>query len=185
MASPRKKPRMSEFQDVTSIGEESPTAKVHGIVTGLSPIMPSSGKLFFEDTFSDCGRFLRLVGFNSEQQKKLSTFQDNEEPVAPTNCYLTRGKWGDDLEIIVKDSTTVMKSPKKYTLDGIKNVEVKDSMDITLSELQDQDIEVNVCGKAIRIDEISNTCKMVEYCSLSSFRIPVGLQNYGKMRLVC
>ena len=111
---------------------------MHGIVTGLSPIMPSSGKLFFEDTFSDCGRFLRLVGFNSEQQKKLSTFQDNEEPVAPTNCYLTRGKWGDDLEIIVKDSTTVMKSPKKYTLDGIKNVEVKDSMDITLSELQDQ-----------------------------------------------
>jgi len=139
MASPRKKPRMSEFQDLASIGEESLTAKVHGIITGLSPIKPSSGKPFFEGTFSDCGRSLRLVGFNSEQQKKLATFQDNEEPVALTNCSLTRGKWGDDLEIIVKDSTTVMKSPKKYTLDGVKkNVEVKDSVDITLSELQDQ-----------------------------------------------
>lgn len=156
MASPRKEP-MSEFQDLASIGEESPTAKVHRIVTGLSPIKPSSGKPFLEGTFSDCGRSLRLVGFNSEQQKKLATFQDNEEPVALTNCSLTRGKWGDDLEIIVKDSTTVMKSPKKYTLDGVKkNVEVKVSVDITLSEPQDQVRykKVNVCGKVIRIDDI-------------------------------
>ena len=107
MASPRKRPRLNEFEDLASIGESpSPTAKVHGIITGLSPLKPSSGKPFFEGTFSDCGPSLRLVGFNEEQQKKLATFHADEQPVALTNCSIMRGKRDDgDLEIIVKDST--------------------------------------------------------------------------------
>ena len=67
MASPRKKLRISEFDDLASLEEET-AAKVHGMITGLSPIKLSSRKPFFERTFSDGGHSLRFVGFNAKQQ---------------------------------------------------------------------------------------------------------------------
>ena len=72
---------------------------------------------------------------------------------------MTRGKWSDDLEIVVKNFTTLQKSPRKYTVeDTNRNIEVNNSVNITLDELQEQPRfkKVNVQAKVIRIDDIEH-----------------------------
>ena len=77
----------------------------------------------------------------------------NKELVTLTNCSVTRGKWSEDLEIVVKDSTILQISPSKYTAeDTNRNIEVNNSLNITFKSSQ----EINVQAKVIRIDHIEH-----------------------------
>lgn len=92
--------------------------------------------IYFDGVVSDGTSHLRLVGFTTEQQKKLSTLLEAKQPAYLTNCELKRNRQGDKMEIILKKFTTIGKSPKKIDLPA-DEVTVDSPELITLDQLPD------------------------------------------------
>ena len=119
MASPlssRKRPLPVEYDDVSSISAptDGPAAKVHGVVTALSPIKPTSNRPYFEGYLSDGSKKIRFVGFSSTKEKLISKFNKVQEPVLMSNCSIKNSRFGEGLEIIVGDNATIEKSDKEW-----------------------------------------------------------------------
>ena len=56
----------------------------------------------------------RFVGFKKSQQAKLKELMDNQQPVYLEDCEIKKAKRGNSMEILLKSSTTIHKSPKKF-----------------------------------------------------------------------
>ena len=64
-------------------------AKVHGLLTSLSPMKNSArGKsTYFEGQLS---RSVRVVGFDQQQQEKMTHHFENKTPIVLDNCQIER-----------------------------------------------------------------------------------------------
>ena len=102
-----------ELDDYTAVSEPCPTANVHGVVKTLSPVKKGKRSKYFDGVLTDGTSNLRLVGFHSEQQKRLCTFSKDKTPVALQNCELKPSRQGNTMEVILKTATQIVKSPKK------------------------------------------------------------------------
>ena len=140
----------SQFDEYESVSEiRSPTkfAKVHGVLTSMSPMHKSpSGCHYFDGSLSDGAKSVRVVGFDSKVQQRLMDFHSRKEPVALVNCEVKQGKYSADLELHTRKITDVLKSPVK--IDAAAIVTNLPSDLITLDELPRlenfQTVSVNV-----------------------------------------
>lgn len=140
--SPRKIPRPVEFDDIASIDKVSDGygAKVHGVVTSVSPMKGKSTTKFFDGFITDGKKKLRFVGFSPEKAKQIDNFANDQEPVTISNCCIKNAKYGNELEIVVGDYTDISKSTKAFIIDeaGPSSLVESESKSITIDELQKQ-----------------------------------------------
>lgn len=114
-------PDTDEEFDVSNI-HICKSAKVHGIMTALSPVKASTtGKSkFFHGELTDGKAKVRFVGFDSKSHEKLADFYKTKQPLTLSGCSINESKYSSDLEVIVKQSTQLLHSSSKF--------EVPDSM---------------------------------------------------------
>ena len=82
------------FEEYDDLGKATDApckaAKLHGVLTSLFRMR--SGK-YFEGYLSDETRSVRVVGFDTAQQRELEINHDNAEPVALQNCKVQKSRY--------------------------------------------------------------------------------------------
>lgn len=93
---------LEEFDNLGGADSPSKSAKVLGLLTSLSPMQ--AGK-YFDGHISDDTTSMRLVGFDTVQQKELATRQETHEPNChPDNCQIKKAHNGDQMEVLITKS---------------------------------------------------------------------------------
>lgn len=124
---------LEEFDDLTSIASPTKSAKVHGLVTKLSPMKTGGGKPYFEGRLADDTTSLRVVGFSEEMQQQMASHQQQQNPVALDNCLIQKSKFGDNMEVLINKDTSISPSPKQF-----RSIDDAKSNNITLDQLPQQ-----------------------------------------------
>ena len=65
---------------------------------------------------SDGAKKIKLVGFEEEQQKQLSTYKNSKSPVKITPCEIQHGLTSGKLEIKLGHQSKIVHFPKKFQL---------------------------------------------------------------------
>lgn len=116
--SPRKRSLAPvEYEDLSTIDSPDSSAKVHGVVTSLSPIKLNARRPYFEGYLSNGPTRIRFVGFNGDKEKMIENFSKKKEPVLLNNCSIKSNRSADGLELVIGDYTTVTKSPLAFDID--------------------------------------------------------------------
>lgn len=95
---------------------------------------------------------MRVVGFRDGQQKKLASFMENSESVSLKNCQIRRTRQAKELEVVLRSSSGVELSSKKFTVGDIGRL-VNSKM--KLKDLNSRNTFDKVCveAKVVRVDE--------------------------------
>ena len=149
---------IDEFDQLGEIAVPSKAAKVHGVLTSLSPMKVNPGKVgYFEGKLADETCSLRIVGFNTSQQRQLSTNHDQHNSITLNNCEIQKSKYGEQMEVLLKSSTAIATSPKKIQIDTIASTSSHGDA-ITLSQLQTESVilyqSVQVSIKVLQIKAV-------------------------------
>ena len=141
--------------DVSSVDAPSPNAKIHGVLTTLSPMKKSRTCQYFDGELSDGKKHMRLFGFDSARsvRRKLEEFQGKDATIALSNCEVKRSRQGDSLEILIGKESQVDVSDKEFDASAIPNAKYGET--ISLDQLPDleQFQRVSVTIKALRVDD--------------------------------
>ena len=139
---------MEEFDKLEMIASPKKRAKLHGVITNLSPMKSSaSGKnSYFEGHLADETSSLRVVGFDILKQQKLSEHQGEEDTVMLEDCEVKKACFGDGLEVVITQSTSVIPSPRKLekvvswnssiNLDEMESLEDYKCVNVSIKVLQ-------------------------------------------------
>lgn len=111
-----RKRTIQEVNRFDTLQEPVSNASVHGTITTLSPVKKGKHSVYFEGTITDGSTNLRLVGFSSDQQKKLASFRDQHKPTHLQNCEVKQSRFGDKLEILLKRFTAIVDSPRDIAM---------------------------------------------------------------------
>lgn len=134
-----------DFSSLKAV-DMSENAKIHGVVACLSPMKKGKSAIFFEGTIMDGNSEMRIVGFNGSQRKRLANFQEKCECVTFENCKIKKARQSDDLEVLLKSSTIVHKSPVKFCVSA--NSLMKDTPNMILKDVADKPVYSKVYFKA-------------------------------------
>ena len=95
---------------------------------------------------------MRVVGFRDGQRKKLASFMEKSESVSLKNCQIRRARQAEELEVVLRSSSGVESSPKKFTVGDIGRL-VNSKM--KLKDLNSRNTFDKVCveTKVVRVDE--------------------------------
>lgn len=105
---------MEEFSSLELITLPSKAAKLHGVITNISPMKQTGiGKSYFECQFADETSTVRMVGFDTAQQQKMAEHQEQQQTISVDNCEIKKSRYGDSMEVLLKQSTAVECSPRK------------------------------------------------------------------------
>jgi len=118
----RKRPAPPELHNFDDVSQPYPNANLHAVVKSLSPVKKGRHSIYFDGVLTDGSSTLRMVGFRSEQQKRLSAFSRDKTPISLQNCEIKQSRQGHQMEVMLKNSTQIVKSPKV--------IEVPDEEDI-------------------------------------------------------
>ena len=99
-----------EFDDIAAITTQRKYAKLHGVVTEVST-MTESDK-YFEGTLADEKGSVRVVGFDAHQQRQLSTWIESKQPVEIVNCKIQKQLHGQEMEVVLGESSEILASRK-------------------------------------------------------------------------
>ena len=119
-----------EIEELDKIQNPTSNVTIHGIVTSLSPIKKGRSSNYFDGSLSDGSAKIRLIGFNSSQQKTMKQLMENKEAVQLQDCEIKQARRGDKMEVMLKGSTQVLKSPKKF---DVSNLDFKDDGPVSIS----------------------------------------------------
>jgi len=68
-----------------------------------------------------------MVGFSSEQRKKLASFADGSQSVQLINCEIKQSCEGDKMEIILKEFTDIKASPRDIDICNLDPTDTSDT----------------------------------------------------------
>ena len=105
-----------DIDDFDELNEPVPNASIHAAVMSLSPYKKGENASYFDGTLTDGTRKIRMIGFSSDQQKKLSSYQESQHPIILNNCEIKQSRQGDQYEILLKKFTNITESPKKIEI---------------------------------------------------------------------
>ena len=102
-----------------------------------------------------------LLVLKKSQQAKLKELMDNQQPIYLEDCEIKKAKRGNSMEILLKSSTTIHKSPKKsdttvfnfqeyLALDSLESKDVYDKVSVRVKVLQLLDTVPTPIGKKIQ-----------------------------------
>ena len=139
--------RKLEFSDVSSVEQPMDSACVHGVVSFVSPTKVSQrGSDYFNGTPSDGNATIKLVSFKGAQQAEMKELMERKQAVVLDDCQIKKAKRGSNMDVILKRTTAICPSPKKFKVD-LKEDEVT-----LLEELQNKEeyervrVQVKVLG---------------------------------------
>ena len=89
-------------------------AIVHGVITNVSP-MKMGASPYFDAKLCDEQKNARLVGFTTSQRKRLISHETTMDPVALSGVKIKKARNSEDLEIVLKSTSDVINSPKKFS----------------------------------------------------------------------
>ena len=143
--------KQEEFPSLEA-ANTSDNAKIHGVVSSLSPMKKGKAANFFEATITDGKAEMRVVGFQGSHRKRLADFQENSQTVTLENCKIKKARQSDDMEVLLKSSTTVRKSPIKL---AISSKSLITPPDMCLKDLSDKPVysKVSFQAKVINVDD--------------------------------
>ena len=119
--------------DLANLKEES-TATVHGVLTALSPIKKGTRSPFFDSYLVDNKARARLVGFELSHRQELSDFMEKKVPIKVDDCEIKHAFRGSKMEIVLKGTTKITQSPKKFEVDP---TEFDEKIPVNLKDLAD------------------------------------------------
>ena len=145
-----------EFDKVSSLNLSSPSAKLQGVVTSISPMKKSSNsgtEYFFGELADDTGR-VRIFGFDSSIRDKLQVFHDHQESVEIKNCQVKPNRENTGPELFIGKKAKLEKSSKLFDV-GKVPVGSKDSEDVCLGDIKELDeyLRVTVAAKVLSVAE--------------------------------
>ena len=112
-----------------------PSARVHGVLTSISPVKKGRKQNYFEGKLSDGSSKVRFVGFDSKQQKSMSELLTKKRAIEIKNCEFKSSRRGDEMEILLKSDSKINASDKKI---DVPDIEFEDDTpeEIALDALQ-------------------------------------------------
>ena len=125
-------------------------AKVHGVVTSVSPMKQAATTQFFDAKLVDNDSEIRVVGFSPVLRKRLADYELKKDSLTLNNCKIKKAKYSEDLEILLNPSTEISNSPKKF--DAEKEARVA-SKEISVSDVElkrDYD-KVTIRAKVVKV----------------------------------
>ncbi len=127
---------LEEF-DVSTVAV-SPNAKVHGVVSCVSPMKRSKTCSYFDGEVTDGKNTMRLFGFDGAAgvRRKLVEFEGKPQAISLSACEVKKARQGDRLEILVGKGTHVEVSDKVFDVGDVADAKL---------------------GKKIRLDQLSTT----------------------------
>ena len=95
----------------------SPSAKIHGRITGLSPMKKAKTCIYFDGEIADESGTMHVYGFDSGVRKKLSEHYEQKKAVVLSRCEVkpSRRTCGD-LELLVDKCTEVVESSRSINV---------------------------------------------------------------------
>ena len=75
----RKRRSIYEVEDLDTLDQPIPKAKVHGVITSLSPVKKGRTCSYFDGTLADGTSKIRVVGFSSSQQNIISNYKTTDQ----------------------------------------------------------------------------------------------------------
>ena len=108
-----------EVDEVESLDETLSTACVHGVISTLSPIKKGCKSNYFDGSVSDGKSNIRLVGFNPSQRIRMKNLMKNKQAVKIDDCEVRHARRGQSMEILLKGSTKISMSPRKFEFSNI------------------------------------------------------------------
>ena len=131
--------RKLEFSDYSKVETEVNNADIHGVVTSLSPLKKSRiGSNYYIGEVCDGKQKLRFVGFSTSQQKQLSELKEKKQSVEIQNCQIKKSiRDSDKLEVLLKGTTKIVTSPKKFDVSPLEYDQDKPKEIIILSAIKD------------------------------------------------
>ena len=134
--SSRKRPlNLEELDHLDAVEKPIANASVHGAITSLSPVKKGRNTNYFDGTIADERTKLRLVGFSSDQQRKLSSFFKNGTTINLQNCQVKESREGNKMEVMLKGNTIIVESEKGINKSLLDCEDVNTPAFITLSQL--------------------------------------------------
>ena len=98
---------------------------------------------------------MRLIGFQDSQRKRLADFQSASQDVSINNCTIKRARKSDDLEVILKSNSRVIKSPNKFDI----CLQKSSKGDTALKDLPQKSVYCNVSVKA-KVIQVNDSVKL-------------------------
>lgn len=114
-----RKRTIDEIDNINHLNKPIPNSSVSGTLTSLSPVRDGKNSSFFEGTLADYTSKIRVVGFETYQQMKLSELFEKKATVKLVNCEVKKSRAGDGFEVLLKRYTEIKESSKKLDFDSI------------------------------------------------------------------
>ena len=88
---------------------------------------------------SDGTSKMRMIGFNSKQPTMMNEFSEKRETVILKDCQIQQARRGDDMEVLLKNTTQILQLPKMLTVTNLE-FETNTPTTISLQELEQRNI---------------------------------------------
>lgn len=115
----RSHPPAEEVYSLSDVNRPATNANIHGAVVAISPV--KKGKYskcpFFDGDFANETSKIRLVGFDSLQQRRLSDYYERQVPVEIKNCEIKKSRYGDGYDVILR-SRSIIKMSERQDIDA-------------------------------------------------------------------
>jgi len=98
MAKRASKRSFKEVDNFDVVEKGMASASVHGVLTSASPVRKGINlrkQNYFEGKLSDGSSKLRLIGFDSKQQKIMSEMLPKKQAIEIENCEIKPSRWGE------------------------------------------------------------------------------------------
>lgn len=89
---------MEEFANVSEIAHPSPKAKLHAVVSSISPMKKTKTCSYFDGELTDGKARVRLFGFDCTVRRKLVE-EGSASAVVISNCEVKKARRGEQLEV--------------------------------------------------------------------------------------
>ena len=98
---------------------------------------------------------IRVVGFETQQQKKLSDYHQKNIPIQLVNCEVKPARRGEGYDVLLTSHTKIMESPKKVDAPAVRVANTDNPLEITLDQLPtiDNFEKVTISVKPIDISD--------------------------------
>lgn len=148
-----RKRQLEEIDQLDQLTQPIANASLHAAVTSLSPVKKGRKSTYFDAKLTDGAGNIRMVGFNSEHQKKLSTFQRQKLPIKLEDCEVRKSRQGYSMEILLKNTTIITESSKD--IDTSQEDPDDSPTAITLLQLSDIQLfqKITTSAKVIQVSD--------------------------------
>ena len=108
-----------EVDKVESLDEPLSSAHIHGVISSLSPIKKGCKSNYFDGSVSNGKSKVRFVGFSPSQRTRMTHLMEKKQPIQLNDCEARPARRGQKMEILLKGSTKISVSPKKFDFSNI------------------------------------------------------------------